>query len=127
MREIVTIQAGLCCNQIGSKFWETIGKEHCIDNKGQFYGGSDEFLKRVDVFYYESSTCQYVPRAILVDLDQSSLGSITEGPMGKLFCPDNVVGGSASAGNNWAKGHHTDGAALSECIMDTIRMEVCFI
>ncbi|KAI3573690.1 hypothetical protein IWW34DRAFT_754327 [Fusarium oxysporum f. sp. albedinis] len=31
------------------------------------------------------------------------------GPFGQLFRPDNFVFGQSSAGNNWAKGHYTEG------------------
>ena len=31
MREIVSIQAGQCGNQIGSKFWEVVSDEHGVD------------------------------------------------------------------------------------------------
>ena len=31
MREIVSIQAGQCGNQIGAKFWEVIADEHGIE------------------------------------------------------------------------------------------------
>ena len=29
--------------------------------------------------------------------------------MGKIFRPDNFVFGQSGAGNNWAKGHYTEG------------------
>jgi hypothetical protein len=41
MREIVSIQAGQCGNQIGSKFWEVISDEHGVDPTGTYQGDSD--------------------------------------------------------------------------------------
>ena len=42
---------------------------------------------------------------------------------GKLFKPDNFVYGTNGAGNNWAKGHYTEGAELVDQTMDVIRRE----
>merc|ERR1712045_1000999 len=44
-------------------------------------------------------------------------------PVGKLFKPDNFVFGASGAGNNWAKGHYTEGAELIEEALDVIRKE----
>jgi hypothetical protein len=41
MREIVHIQGGQCGNQIGSKFWEVICEEHCVDSVGSYHGDLD--------------------------------------------------------------------------------------
>lgn len=45
------------------------------------------------------------------------------GPYGSLFRPDNFVFGQTGAGNNWAKGHYTEGAELVDSILDVIRKE----
>merc|ERR1719419_1560293 len=44
-------------------------------------------------------------------------------PVGTLFKPDNFVFGASGAGNNWAKGHYTEGAELIEEALDVIRKE----
>jgi hypothetical protein len=44
-------------------------------------------------------------------------------PFGELFRPDNYVFGQSGAGNNWAKGHYTEGAELVDTVMDVIRRE----
>merc|ERR1712072_1578337 len=49
---------------------------------------------------------------------------IKASPVGKLFKPDNFVFGASGAGNNWAKGHYTEGAELIEEALDVIRKEV---
>ncbi|WZH44333.1 Tubulin beta chain [Fusarium acuminatum] len=67
---------------------------------------------------------KYVPRAVLVDLESGPQDAIRAGPMGQLFRPDNFVAGEASAGNNWAKGHYTEGAELVEEAVDVVRREV---
>lgn len=52
------------------------------------------------------------------------MDAIRAGPLGSLFRPDNFVFGQSGAGNNWAKGHLTEGAELTDQVMDTIRREV---
>lgn len=68
MREIVHLQTGQCGNQIGSKFWEVIAKEHGIGEDGRYFGNNDENkyignaeekiskLERVNVYFQESSS-----------------------------------------------------------------------
>ena len=50
-----------------------------------------------------------MPRAILLDLEPGTMNSIRAGPYGQVFRPDNFVFGQSGAGNNWAKGHYTEG------------------
>merc|ERR1712137_83475 len=65
----------------------------------------------------------YVPRAILVDLEPGTMDSVRSGAYGHLFRPDNFVFGQSGAGNNWAKGHYTEGAELVDSVLDVIRKE----
>uniref|UniRef100_A0AAY5KPX9 Tubulin beta chain n=1 Tax=Esox lucius TaxID=8010 RepID=A0AAY5KPX9_ESOLU len=123
MREIVHIQAGQCGNQIGAKFWEVISDEHGIDPTGSYQGDSDLQLERINVYYNEASGNKFVPRAILVDLEPGTMDSVRSGPFGQLFRPDNFVFGQSGAGNNWAKGHYTEGAELVDSVLDVVRKE----
>ncbi|KAL6625872.1 alpha-beta tubulin [Neocallimastix californiae] len=123
MREIVHLQTGQCGNQIGSKFWEIISDEHGVDQTGQYVGNNDLQLERIDVFYNEASGGKYVPRAVLVDLEPGTMDSIRAGPYGQLFRPDNFIFGQSGAGNNWAKGHYTEGAELVDSVLDVVRKE----
>ena len=50
-----------------------------------------------------------MPRAVLVDLEPGTMDSVRSGPNGQIFRPDNFVFGQSGAGNNWAKGHYTEG------------------
>ncbi|KAL5110683.1 Tubulin beta chain [Taenia crassiceps] len=99
MREIVHVQAGQCGNQIGAK------------------------LERINVYYNEATGGKYVPRAVLVDLEPGTMDSVRAGPFGQLFRPDNFVFGQSGAGNNWAKGHYTEGAELVDSVLDVVRKE----
>lgn len=151
MREIVHLQAGQCGNQIGAKFWEVISDEHSIDETGMshmiafsfflaqfvrksiltsnmmmvgtYFGDSDLQLERINVYYNEASGAKYVPRAILIDLEPGTMDSVRSGPYGQIFRPDNFVFGQSGAGNNWAKGHYTEGAELVDSVLDVVRKE----
>ena len=123
MREIVHVQAGQCGNQIGAKFWEVISDEHGIDCQGNYIGNSDLQLERINVYYNEATGNRFVPRAILIDLEPGTMDSIRAGKYGKLFRPDNFVFGQSGAGNNWAKGHYTEGAELIDSVIDVVRKE----
>merc|ERR1712130_428870 len=123
MREIVHIQAGQCGNQIGAKFLEIISDEHGIDPTGSYSGTSDLQLERINVYYNEASGGKYVPRAVLVDLEPGTMDSVRSGPFGQIFRPDNFVFGQSGAGNNWAKGHYTEGAELVDSVLDVVRKE----
>ncbi|KAF3448879.1 hypothetical protein FNV43_RR09595 [Rhamnella rubrinervis] len=95
MLEILHIQGGQCGNQIGAKFWEVVCAEHGIDSTGRYHGESDLQLERINVYYNEAS-CRR---------------------------PDNFAFGKFGAGNNWAKGHYTEGAELIDFVLDIVRKE----
>jgi len=131
MREIVHIQAGQAGNQIGSKFWEVISSEHEITPDGQFDSAkvtdaktADVLLNNIDVYFSEANGSRYVPRAIMMDLEPSVLDSIASSKYGALFKPDGFVKGASGAGNNWAKGHYTEGAEMIDQALDIARKEV---
>ncbi|KAF4356958.1 hypothetical protein F8388_015934 [Cannabis sativa] len=123
MREILHIQGGQCGNQIGAKFWEVVCAEHGIDSTGKYQGDSDLQLERINVYYNEASCGRFVPRAVLMDLEPGTMDSIRSGPYGQIFRPDNFVFGQSGAGNNWAKGHYTEGAELIDSVLDVVRKE----
>lgn len=64
-----------------------------------------------------------MPRAVLVDLEPGTMDAVRAGPFGQLFRPDNFVFGQSGAGNNWAKGHYTEGAELVDQVLDVVRRE----
>ena len=97
--------------------------EHGIDPTGHYTGNSDLQLERVNVYYNEGSCGRYVPRAVLMDLEPGTMDSVRTGPYGQIFRPDNFVFGQSGAGNNWAKGHYTEGAELIDSVLDVVRKE----
>uniref|UniRef100_A0A8C2TZC4 Tubulin beta chain n=1 Tax=Coturnix japonica TaxID=93934 RepID=A0A8C2TZC4_COTJA len=73
---------------------------------------------------------KYVPRAILVDLEPgvSHVGWV-EVDLGFLLgalrwhVASGPRVGQSGAGNNWAKGHYTEGAELVDSVLDVVRKE----
>jgi len=124
VREILHIQVGQCGNQIGNRFWQTVIGEHNLDGAGKYIGENEAVdLDKVSV-YMRTAGERYVPRACLVDTEPGTVDVIKASPVGTLFRPDNFVFGASGAGNNWAKGHYTEGANLIHSAMDVIRKEV---
>ena len=58
-----------------------------------------------------------------MDLEPGTMDSVRSGPFGQIFRPDNFVFGQSGAGNNWAKGHYTEGAELIDAVLDVVRKE----
>eukprot|EP01084_Bolivina_argentea_P034756 64375_1 len=128
VREIIHIQVGQCGNQIGNSFWTTMRNEHQLSENGTFQKKADEKdnelrLDKIDVYYQEAATMRFVPRACLVDLEPGIIDVIKASDMGSSFKPDNMCFGASGAGNNWAKGHYTEGAELIDEAMDIVRRE----
>jgi len=138
VREIIHVQVGQCGNQVGCAFWSALFKEHCLDNNGKFSAtgkladedgdGEPDQLENIDVFFRgtteEKIVAKWIPRGVLVDLEPGTMDVIKESPIGPVFRPDNMVFGNNGAGNNWAKGHYTEGAELVESVLDRIRQEM---
>ena len=55
--------------------------------------------------------------------EPGTMDSVRSGPYGQIFRPDNFVFGQTGAGNNWAKGHYTEGAELIDSVLDVVRKE----
>jgi len=141
-REIIHVQVGQCGNQVGCAFWTALQKEHCLSfDTGSFDpnsaraknnedgDGEPDVLENVDVYYRGTNEddpvhSKWIPRAVLVDLEPGTMDVIKASKMGPLFKPDNMVFGNNGAGNNWAKGHYTEGAELVEQTLDRIRQEI---
>ena len=66
------------------------------------------------MYYNKASGGKYVPRAVLVDLEPDTTDSMGFGPFGQIFRPDNFAFGQSGPGNNWAKGHYTEGVVRNK-------------
>ena len=60
-----------------------------------------------------------LPHTNLMDLEPGTKmdSTIRSGPFGKIFRPENDVYGQSAAGDNWAMGHYTEGAALIDAVL----------
>jgi len=91
--------------------------------------GTPDRHEKIDVFFRKAKDSEswylktYTPRCILVDLEPGTLDVIKESPLKNLFSEQNMKFGSNGAGNNWAKGHYTEGAEIVEDVIDIIRKE----
>lgn len=79
--------------------------------------------RKKEYYFISMSGGKYVPRCILVDLEPGTMDAVRAGPYGQLFRPDNFVFGQTGAGNNWAKGHYTEGAEIVDSVLDVVRKE----
>jgi len=137
-REIIHVQVGQCGNQVGNVMWEFFVNEHCLKPNGDFNpkdpkvvdadgDGNIDQLDKIEVYFKPNNddlkNARHVPRAVLVDLEPGTVDVVKASSMGKLFKPDNMIFGSNGAGNNWAKGHYTEGAELVDQVVDTVRKE----
>jgi tubulin beta len=89
-----------------------------------------DVLENVDVYYRGTNeddpvNSKWIPRAVLVDLEPGTMDVIKASQMGPLFKPDNMVFGNNGAGNNWAKGHYTEGAELVEQVTTNLENNLC--
>jgi len=141
VREIIHVQVGQCGNQVGLQFWNAVTQEHNISLPDGYYqedgtvddadgDGIPDELENIDVYFRPTcetvteKNCKFIPRAVLVDLEPGTMDVIKASNLGSLFKPDNMCFGANGAGNNWAKGHYTEGAELVEEVLDKIRLEI---
>ncbi|KAI8423475.1 hypothetical protein MSG28_012596 [Choristoneura fumiferana] len=98
------------------EFWEVISDEHGIDPTGTYHGDSDLQLERINA----ANTCQ---EPSSWTWNQAPWTPCVPDHLDKSSRPDNFVFGQSGAGNNWAKGHYTEGAELVDSVLDVVRKE----
>lgn len=122
-REIITLQVGQCGNQIGMEFWKQLCVEHGINENGVLQDFATHGGDRKDVFFYQADDEQYIPRALLIDLEPRVLNQVNN-EMPGLFNQENIYrhpeGGGA--GNNWAMGYDM-AQSVQEDILEMIDRE----
>ncbi len=124
MGEIIVIHVGQCGIQMGVNFWESLAAEHGINSTGNCIAKTTIQTQQRHVFFREKNSKHFVPRAIFIDLDPKASTVIQASSLNPLFPSTNLVFGSDSANNNWAKGHYTEGAELREYIFSVINQEI---
>jgi len=122
MREIITIQVGSCGNRISNDFWTNICREHSIEPNGSYSGDSNLQLQRINTYFHEEKSHQFLPRAVLIDLDSSTIDEMRiSHPFGSLFGPKSSAVGRGSASSNYAKGFYSQGGEWIEYFLDVVR------
>jgi tubulin beta len=58
---------------------------HGIGGDGEYCGGNDAQLDRINVFYHEASVDKYVPRTVF--FEPGMIGAVRASPLGELFRP----------------------------------------
>ena len=125
MGEIIQLHLGNCGNQIGASFFEYIADEHGLDPQGNYVGESFLQKEKINTFFQpEVANSKYSARALLIDLDCTTLNSIRMSSQAKLFRQDNMINLKNGANNVWAVGCYTDGAEMIQKIEDQLRKEV---
>jgi tubulin beta len=105
------------------QFWRQISAEHGINFEGAQIGSDEQLGKCGAVFDYNAYSKRYVPRAVLVDLEPGVLDGVKSSDCGGMFYRENFVNGQSGAGNNWAKGHYTEGPEIVHQVMEIIRRD----
>jgi len=121
MREIISIHIGQAGVQTGNACWELYCLEHGILQDGTMEKGRHAEDKGFSTFFSETSSGSFVPRAVMIDLEPSTIDQIRTGPYGKLYHPDLLISGKEDAANNYARGHYTVGKELLDTSLNRIR------
>jgi tubulin gamma len=91
---------------VGHQFWKTLCQEHGISPDGIVENYATQGNDRKDVFFYQADNDHYIPRSLLIDLEDRVINTIKTGLFKNLYNPENffVSSEGGGAGNNWGKG-----------------------
>jgi len=131
MRECISVHVGQAGVQIGNACWELYCLEHGIELDGTLSKDRDgsHIIKSMadsketsfSTFFNETGNGRYVPRAVFVDLEPTTIDEIRRGTYGKLFHPEQLISGKEDAANNYARGHYTVGKEIIENVLEKLR------
>ena len=62
---------------MGTEFREVVCGENGIGGSGEYFGGNNTQLGRINVIYHETLGGKNVPRALLFDLVPDLMGAVT--------------------------------------------------
>ena len=139
--EIINIGLGSTGVYMLNELYSTIMAEHKIDREGKFTGNWKHnndtllMLKHNIFFNNDEKTDRYIPRAIFMDCDNTTINKIRSSPLGALLYKDHLCSQSgyfdfyydpqtgADSLIIWAKGHFTEGAGYIDTAVDIVRVE----
>ena len=87
-----------CAPRLQASSSREIFHMHDIGGDGEYCGGNDAQLGRINVFYHEASGDKYVPRTVF--FEPGMIDAVRASPLGELFRPENLV--NHTRGQNWA-------------------------
>jgi tubulin alpha len=110
-REVLNIGVGQAGLQVGNAVWTQYSTEHKVDKSGKM---DEEMQKKKGwgTFFEATSSGQFVPRLLNVDLEESVIEEIRRGPLHDMYNMDFMIEGKEDAANNFARGHYTVGKEI---------------
>merc|ERR1719347_1406662 len=103
---------------MGSAVWEQYCAEHGIQKDGSAEMTDDGTFQ---CFFEETSSCQYVPRNLMVDLEPNVIDDIKNSAFSALYHPEFLLAGKEDAANNCFRGHYTVGKEMIDTVNDRLR------
>ena len=121
MREVLTVNVGQAGIQLGAAVWAQYCAEHSIEPSGKRGTDADSKDKAFKVFFEETSSGQFVPRNVSVDLEPNVIDDVRNGKYAAMFHPEYLLAGKEDAANNFARGHYTVGKSIIDKVNDRLR------
>ncbi|XP_055625096.1 tubulin alpha-8 chain-like [Toxorhynchites rutilus septentrionalis] len=120
MREVLSINIGQAGCQIGNACWQLFTLEHGIQVDGTV---SEKVLmdENMEAFFHKTDSAKVVPRNIFIDLEESVIADVKNGPYKYLYHPLYMIMGKEDAANNYARGHYTVGKQIIEHVCNSIQ------
>merc|ERR1719347_2323870 len=103
---------------MGSAVWEQYCAEHGIQKDGSAEMTDDGTFQ---CFFEETSSCQYVPRNLMVDLEPNVIDDIKNSAFSAMYHPEFLLAGKEDAANNCFRGHYTVGKEMIDLVNDRLR------
>merc|ERR1712190_472562 len=74
-----------------------------------------------ECFFQETTSGQFVPRNLMVDLEPNVIDDVKSSPYAAIFHPEFLLSGKQDAANNFARGHYTVGKEILDQVNDRLR------
>ncbi|XP_047116208.1 tubulin alpha-8 chain-like [Schistocerca piceifrons] len=124
-RECVSVHIGQAGVQIGSACWELYCLEHGIQPNGRI--PSDKVAIDTEcytTFFSQTEAGKISPRALMIDLEPTTIDEVRTGSHRDLYHPQSLVAGKEDAANNYARGRHSIGGEMIDTVLDRVRKVV---
>ncbi|XP_055531196.1 tubulin alpha-8 chain-like [Wyeomyia smithii] len=120
MREVLSINVGQAGCQIGNACWQLFTLEHGVQPDGTM---SEKIPvdENMAAFFQNTDSGKVVPRNIFIDLEESVIDDMKNGPYRYLYHPQYMITGKEDAANNYARGHYTVGKQIIEPVSRAIQ------